>query len=30
VQQEGFAHVVQQHKQDHQAAQGIDGQQAFA
>jgi len=30
VQQEGFAHVVQQHEQDHQAAQGVDGKQALA
>jgi len=29
VQEKRFAHVVQQHKQDNQPAQGIDGQQAL-
>ncbi|MNN92860.1 hypothetical protein D3C81_2112090 [compost metagenome] len=27
VQQKGFAHMVEQHEQNHQAPQGIDGQQ---
>jgi hypothetical protein len=30
MQQEGFAYVVEQHEQDHQAAQGVDGEQALA
>ncbi|MNO04955.1 hypothetical protein D3C81_2261600 [compost metagenome] len=30
VQEEGFAHVIQQHEDDHQSPEGVDGHQALA